>query len=840
MPKAARAGQVVAPGSYLAVEKQLDRAIERLDGRTDARAMLLDARRLRSVIANWRALPPTPAAYEEMFERVVDLVWSVDALAEAPTDVSEEVEEVEEVDGFATELPSDPPPSAEGMALMAATPPPLPRPPPVAPLGSAVRLDRRREVDDPPSRSLGDDVSAFVEPAPAAIRGRDLGSYVAPLVGARRAALPPLPAPPREERAPPSTRGTPTPDEAPEPAPPSTRGFALRTGVSSVVSPSRLGRGDVPPPSTRGSAFAGRRSPLGDAGGAPSRSTTVAERLSALMEPSMEPAPESVQSTTVAERLRSMMDASPESRHGAIGERRSRTGRIEVGAAPPYVGGAGTPESSHAWATGAKPASTSWVAAAVEPSPRTRRPAPEAGSSAASPFVERWSAIADADLAPDSAHVPIAPQRRLSPPDPIPPSYRWSYGDRRPAAAAPVPEWSRGLSFNDPRPEPEWARVPFPGAPVHDPELEAPPQEEIEEPPPDSRWMREGRAERRSPSEPPPSRSAWSPYERTPPPLPAGARTTAIVRPKTRSNQAASPPSGVASQEAARPAGRATGGVDRSAPAFERAEGSRAAVRPPSPPQAPRELEATQEPASVVASSPGVVETSADGVTIVAHTIALPLPSDDIVLLSAPYSDRANAFRTLRRRLATAGNPRTVAVSSANAGEGKTSTAINLALALLEGARGKVLLVEANPRSPGVAKALGFEPPSCFVEQMNRSSSEGGASPAAGADRNRWIVVEPTPKLHVLAVSSLREHAPLLDSVSFASAMEQLKRGTTYEYVVIDTPPVLGSTNVNVIVDAVDGLLLTAVLMRSKKDPLKKAIEQVMPAPILGVLTLEG
>jgi Mrp family chromosome partitioning ATPase len=59
-----------------------------------------------------------------------------------------------------------------------------------------------------------------------------------------------------------------------------------------------------------------------------------------------------------------------------------------------------------------------------------------------------------------------------------------------------------------------------------------------------------------------------------------------------------------------------------------------------------------------------------------------------------------------------------------------------------------------------------------------------------------------------------------------------------YDYILVDTPPVIGSVDVNMIADNVDGVLFTAILLKSKKGPLKKAIEQVMPANVLGVVTL--
>lgn len=201
-----------------------------------------------------------------------------------------------------------------------------------------------------------------------------------------------------------------------------------------------------------------------------------------------------------------------------------------------------------------------------------------------------------------------------------------------------------------------------------------------------------------------------------------------------------------------------------------------------------------------------------------------------IVMLKDTYSDRADAYRNLRRKLASAGNPRMVAVTSATPGEGKTTLAVNLALVLREGARGRVLLIEANLRSPRLAKLFEFEPPECFVQQL--------ASHREEPDKP-WVAVEPLPQLHVMAIDGSAKHAPLLDAVAFSSGMAQLKQAS-YEYIVVDTPPVLGSVDCNLIADAVDGMIFASIQMKSKKGPFKKAIEQIQPAPILGVVVLDA
>jgi Mrp family chromosome partitioning ATPase len=208
-------------------------------------------------------------------------------------------------------------------------------------------------------------------------------------------------------------------------------------------------------------------------------------------------------------------------------------------------------------------------------------------------------------------------------------------------------------------------------------------------------------------------------------------------------------------------------------------------------------------------------------------------PDPRLILLCDPDSPRAASFRVLRHRLQERDDPRVIAVTSAHPREGKTTCAANLAMALGECGRAHVLLVEANLRAPALAALFGFLPPECFTVQLGRHR-ESPLDP--------WSVVEVfSPALHVAAVKPgpENENRPLLDGVAFAAAIDALKRAG-YDYVVIDTPPVLGDADVNLIQDAADGVLLTARSRQSSGRALRDAIEQLAPSKLLGVTLLDA
>jgi Mrp family chromosome partitioning ATPase len=203
--------------------------------------------------------------------------------------------------------------------------------------------------------------------------------------------------------------------------------------------------------------------------------------------------------------------------------------------------------------------------------------------------------------------------------------------------------------------------------------------------------------------------------------------------------------------------------------------------------------------------------------------------SPHLVMFTDPHGKRADAYRALRHRLAHVGDPKVIGVSSAGRREGKSTAAINLAASLREGARGRVLLLEANTRAPSIANMLGFQPPICFAEQLTRHRKD---------PLEPWAAAEPLTPLHVMAVDPTVKHSPLVDPIAFSIAVDRL-RMAGYDYIVVDTSPVLESADVNLIADSLDGVVLTVLAKRSDTKSIKRAVNQIGTMTFLGTILLE-
>jgi len=170
-----------------------------------------------------------------------------------------------------------------------------------------------------------------------------------------------------------------------------------------------------------------------------------------------------------------------------------------------------------------------------------------------------------------------------------------------------------------------------------------------------------------------------------------------------------------------------------------------------------------------------------------------------LTVLKRPSSHMAESFRSLRTSvlLSTAPRPpQTLLVTSAQMGEGKTSIALNLAIAFSQRG-GTVLIIDADLRRPNVAKALGV------------ANEKGLSSFLTGAHTLQEVLIqsERVKNLWVLPAGPRPpDPAELLSSHMMGATLKGLSKHFTQ--IIIDTPPVLAVTDAVVLSALVDGVIL--------------------------------
>jgi succinoglycan biosynthesis transport protein ExoP len=201
-----------------------------------------------------------------------------------------------------------------------------------------------------------------------------------------------------------------------------------------------------------------------------------------------------------------------------------------------------------------------------------------------------------------------------------------------------------------------------------------------------------------------------------------------------------------------------------------------------------------------------------------------------LVTLTSPGSFAAEQYQGLRltiERLRRGRTLQVIAVTSPAAGEGKTLTAINLAGALARGAEdARVLLIDADLRRPAVARQLAIDESAAGLTEVVENRETTLDTVTQKLKRfNLSIVTAGTRKGAVHQV--LR--SPRLDVV-LAEARDR------YDFVIVDTPPLLPVFDSALLANAVDGVLMVVAANQTPRKLLGEALNMLDPAKVLGIV----
>ena len=200
-----------------------------------------------------------------------------------------------------------------------------------------------------------------------------------------------------------------------------------------------------------------------------------------------------------------------------------------------------------------------------------------------------------------------------------------------------------------------------------------------------------------------------------------------------------------------------------------------------------------------------------------------------IVCITNPSSPSSEQYRKLRARILSRTKEdfqNTVMVTSADVGEGKSTTAINFAVALAQEIDLTVLLVDADLRKPSIHKYLGIR-------------AERGLSDylAGKVELSDVLIQTGLGKLVFLpAGSPCSNPAELLSSNRMKELVQEMKHRYADRYIVIDTSPVLVAADANSINNYVDGVIFVVQAAKSPEKSVKKAIDLISSTKILGVV----
>jgi len=228
------------------------------------------------------------------------------------------------------------------------------------------------------------------------------------------------------------------------------------------------------------------------------------------------------------------------------------------------------------------------------------------------------------------------------------------------------------------------------------------------------------------------------------------------------------------------------------------------------------------------------IKTQRDVTAVTDHTLLGGIafdpdaPDHPLIVQVDPRSPRAEAFRSVRTNLQfvnVSDPPRSIIVTSSMPGEGKSTTAANLALSLADAGL-SVVVIEGDLRRPRLLEYMGFEGAVGLTDVLIGRLEVKDALQQFGRSRLWLLGAGPIPP----------NPSELLGSATMEALVEQL--AVRFDYVIIDAPPLLPVTDAAVLSTIVDGALIVVGAGVVSRDQLTHAIAslEAVNGKVLGLI----
>jgi len=188
-----------------------------------------------------------------------------------------------------------------------------------------------------------------------------------------------------------------------------------------------------------------------------------------------------------------------------------------------------------------------------------------------------------------------------------------------------------------------------------------------------------------------------------------------------------------------------------------------------------------------------------------------------------PAWEAYRTFRTRLLRLQARRHFRTVVISSATPGDGKTLTSINLALCCAQLPNFPLLVIDGDLRTQGVSRLVGHDGCPGVAEVL-----DGRLAPEAA------VLATDVPNLHVMPAGTGTQSPPeLLSGAPWEQLVGWCKKN--FKLIIVDSPPVLPLADFDLISAACESVLLVLRARATDREAFQKIVAHVDHAKLLGV-----
>jgi len=207
--------------------------------------------------------------------------------------------------------------------------------------------------------------------------------------------------------------------------------------------------------------------------------------------------------------------------------------------------------------------------------------------------------------------------------------------------------------------------------------------------------------------------------------------------------------------------------------------------------------------------------------------------------ISVPSSARSRTveeFRMVKRNLMAGWSPsdllgdrqsgRLIMVTSARPGEGKTFSALNLALAFASERDVKALLVDVDTQHPGLPRMLGIPVDKGIVDVL-----------AGDLELSEVLLQTNIPNLMILPAGRGGPHVPeLLSSRGMGALLAQLTQRLADRFIIIDTPPCMASSDAAALAPLVGQIVFVIEAHNTQQPEIEAALSMLSGCPRISLL----
>lgn len=197
------------------------------------------------------------------------------------------------------------------------------------------------------------------------------------------------------------------------------------------------------------------------------------------------------------------------------------------------------------------------------------------------------------------------------------------------------------------------------------------------------------------------------------------------------------------------------------------------------------------------------------------------------VLLVPPNSIAEDEFRKLKTQifLRLPNPPHSILITSTGPEEGKTTVAVNLATAISKEIHRKAILIDGDLRKPSI-----------HLEKIQNAKGLSNFL-SDGTPLSEILINSELDNLRIImAGPSTQKSSELIGSKRMEELLKSLRESGENTYILIDSPPIISTTEPIVLSEMVDGIILVVKADRMPRESIQRAVRSIDRQKIIGVV----